>query len=369
MRAVQVPSDEPLRCLVIEERQGAWDRFQEWTEAEGRPAIEVFMGRLVTVLRNAQSAEFSQGDAQGWGVMRVGTSIREESSGDVVLTVAVACSDDASGGRLHGCVADELTRSEVSFVLDPDPGGMYQKTVPVHARVLEWRFGHRPGAIEADMVPTPGIREPKIVRHPAHPVLACPECGERCRPVDRINGYPSHEGALAVELGEAVYGTCCHDGPLAPAECGGCGAGLVPGTVAGAAAAEVVLGLQAHLQLERGYRRVWASGPEGPAVWTPRATLRDGTWVFRLPRAVRKLMRSRWGSWAVLRPACLPCLLLPWDRVTGVLVGNAAARVQLEIDGTRPTVVRIAGHDVEAIVDPGEMPRDSDAHVFSTKYA
>jgi hypothetical protein len=359
MREVHVPTRCLARSLNLQVHQGAWDRFREWTQADARPGIEVEMDRLVERLREAQAHEYARADELGWAVLWAGTALRETPDGGVVADVRIVCVDETEGERLVACVLGCLEQTDVvtsdASRLTEIPEG----TAPVYARMGPWSFGRQPDALDADLVGKPGVSRVEIIRHWDHPPLTCPICGAVSRPRSRINGYPSRSGLLAVELEEAAYGTCCHDGPLAPAECGECGTGMVPGTVSGSEAVAVVQGYQAQPRPETGFRRVWTPDQGGPAIWTPRATQRGGKWIFRLPRRVRKHLRARPGSWVVLRPAGSSCLLLPWESLARILAGNSAKRNLVVIDPSHPTVVRIAGIEVETFVDPEELPRSA----------
>lgn len=131
-----------------------------------------------------------------------------------------------------------------------------------------------------------------------------PACKATASPIPRILGYPSPEGELGVLLGELAYGTCVVGGPMATAECGAFGKGLVPGSADEHEGVAAATGPSSDPRPVGRFRRLFVDERTGTMFWTPYATRREEAWQFFLsdqdrrsrtdPRAARRAVQ--WGG-------------------------------------------------------------------------
>lgn len=179
---------------------------------------------LFNTLADAAEAELR---VDGWCVWWASS---ERHAGNVVR-VDLWFDDDTGGGRSAETVQRALEDS--GFFVQPRPrpsapDALSRGPGPLHAREGTARVGRLYGDLPVDFEWEEGRTGVDVERRRRWKVQACPRCGRRGHPVERLAGYPGADALLAAELGEVSLTGCGVDDDDADAECSSCGFAFTP---------------------------------------------------------------------------------------------------------------------------------------------
>jgi hypothetical protein len=140
--------------------------------------------------------------------------------------------DDTSGQRSLEAVQGRLEAAGFMVRVSGRPStpeAVVRGERPLHARLREAHVGQLFGDLPVTTEVVADLEEVHVPPSWRWPVQPCPACGHRGHPVERIWGFPSREGQLAVALGEAALAGCLvDDEDDHDAECSSCGVGFRP---------------------------------------------------------------------------------------------------------------------------------------------
>ncbi len=355
MRTIHVPKPSSAWHVLVHGHQDGWQALSDLLRPPTRTAQERHYAQLVKALTRAVGLEHNSAEDGGWATVWTSNSIEGTDLGEQHWRTWISVDDDQGGERMFGALLRALDEQDIPFDSAACREMLPPESHPVHARWGTWCFGPQRGSIKASLQPEHGVVGVEVVREAPLPSLKCLACEATASPIPRILGYPSPEGELGVLLGELVYGTCVVGGPMATAECGACGKGLVPGSADEEEVVGSVTGGFAHQARVERFRRLIVGGRAGTLVWTPYATQRNGWWMFSLSAAVRQRLSAASNAVVALRPRGLPALFVPWAHIEPMTVDDERERMALRVSKREPTTVKLGKATVDAVTHPERL--------------
>ncbi len=355
MRTILVQRPTTVRRVFIQGYQDGWEAMAELLEGPDQTARERHYAKLVAALTHAVGLEQGRAEDRGWATLwtrneEVGTDLGEQS-----WRTWISVDDDHGGERTFAALLQALDAKGVVHTSEAGPAPLLADSHPVHARWGRWCFGPQRGSIEAVLCLEDGVVGVEVVRETPLPALTCPACEETSIPLPRILGYPSPEGELGILLGECTYGSCVLGDPMATAECGVCGVGLVPGTADEEEAMTGAVGPLVRPERVERFRRLFEAGSGGTMVWTPYASQRGNGWTFSLSAAVVQRLSEAPGAVVALRPRGLPALFVPWSHIEPMIEDRERERTALRVSRREPTTVKIGQRASVAVTHPRHL--------------
>ena len=356
MRTVLIQRPSYVWQVLVQGYQDGGRAMSELLEGPSQTAQERHWARLIEALTQAVGFEYGAASGKGWATLWTSNTVEETELGEQHWRTWISVDDEQCGERTIGALFRALEELDIPFDARAHPVSLPLESHPVHARWGKWSFGPQRGSIEAELRPEKGVNGVELLKETPLPPLTCLQCGATTSPLPRILGYPSPEGELGVELGELAYGTCVLGEPMATAECGACGEGLVPGSADEEEAVTAAAGALAGPTRVQRYRRLFRSARNPTLVWTPFAPESRGRWRFHLSTSVREqLIRSK-SAMLALRPRGLPVLFVQWQQIMAKIGDREPRRLVLTVSRDEPSVVTAAAYRTAATISP---PRNS----------